>query len=159
MMKKPSLYALAAAVLALGAGTASAEDIKIGALMSMTGDLQAYGETSLNGIQLAVKEINAAGGAGGSTLQVVVGDDQTNPQVGVDAAKRLVEVEKVAALVGGLASGVTIPVATSVSSAAKTVQISGRPGMSRRTRCGSVIIDITSRSISSSVSASVIALP
>ena len=87
-MRKPLCYALASAVaMALAAGTAAADDVKIGALMSMTGDLQAYGETSLNGIKLAVKEINAAGGAAGNMLVVAVGDDQTNPQVGVDAAK------------------------------------------------------------------------
>ncbi len=118
-MKKPALYALSTAMaLALAAGSAAADDIKIGALMSMTGDLQAYGETSLNGIKLAVKEINAAGGAGGRMLAVAVGDDQTNPQVGVDAAKKLVEIEGVAALVGALPSGVTIPVAKSVSAPA-----------------------------------------
>ncbi|MBM3484899.1 MAG: amino acid ABC transporter substrate-binding protein, partial [Alphaproteobacteria bacterium] len=104
---------------------ASAEEVKIGALMSMTGDLQAYGETSLNGIKLAVKQVNEAGGAAGNTLAVAVGDDQTNPQVGVDAAKKLVEIEKVVAVVGGLASGVTIPVAKSVSAPAGVVQISG----------------------------------
>ncbi len=124
-MKNRALYALSTAVaLALAAGSAAADDIKIGALMSMTGDLQAYGETSLNGIKLAVKEINAAGGAAGSMLAVAVGDDQTNPQVGVDAAKKLVELEKVAALIGALPSGVTIPVAKSVSAAAGVVQIS-----------------------------------
>jgi ABC-type branched-subunit amino acid transport system substrate-binding protein len=80
---------------------------------------------SLNGIKLAVKEINAAGGAAGNMLVVAVGDDQTNPQVGVDAAKKLVELEKVAALIGALPSGVTIPTATSVSAPAGVVQISG----------------------------------
>lgn len=125
-MKKPLYYALASAVaMALAAGTAAADDVKIGALMSMTGDLQAYGETSLNGIKLAVKEINAAGGAAGNMLVVAVGDDQTNPQVGVDAAKKLVELENVAALIGALPSGVTIPTATSVSAPAGVVQISG----------------------------------
>jgi len=125
-MRRSVTYALASALaLALAAGAASAEEVKIGALMSMTGDLQAYGETSLNGIKLAVKQVNEAGGAAGNTLAVAVGDDQTNPQVGVDAAKKLVEIEKVVAVVGGLASGVTIPVAKSVSAPAGVVQISG----------------------------------
>ena len=125
-MKRSVTYALASALaLAFAAGAASADEVKIGALMSMTGDLQAYGETSLNGIKLAVKQVNEAGGAGGNTLAVAVGDDQTNPQVGVDAAKKLVEIEKVVAVVGGLASGVTIPVAKSVSAPAGVVQISG----------------------------------
>jgi ABC-type branched-subunit amino acid transport system substrate-binding protein len=125
-MRRAICYGVASALaLALAAGATSAGEVKIGALMSMTGDLQAYGETSLRGIELAVKEINAAGGAAGNTLVVAVGDDQTNAQVGVDAAKKLVEIEKVVALVGALPSGVTIPVAKSVSAPAGLVQISG----------------------------------
>lgn len=125
MKKAVSVAVVSALALGFAVSTASAEEVKIGALMSMTGDLQAYGETSLNGIKLAIKQVNEAGGAAGNTLAVAVGDDQTNPQVGVDAAKKLVEIEKVAAMVGGLASGVTIPVAKSVSAPAGVVQISG----------------------------------
>jgi branched-chain amino acid transport system substrate-binding protein len=98
---------------------------KIGALMPMTGGLQVYGQTSLNGVRMAVDEVNAAGGVLGGPLGLSVGDTQTNPQAGVDAAKRLVETEGVAGLVGALSSGVTIPVASSVSSVDGVPQISG----------------------------------
>lgn len=108
----------------MGAGPALADDVKIGALMPMTGDLQAYGETSLNGVTLAADEVNAAGGVLGGKLQVSVGDTQTNPQAGVDAAQKLANVEGVVGIVGALSSGVSIPVAKSVSSSVGVAQIS-----------------------------------
>ena len=119
---------LAAAAAAFGLSLslpAAAETLRIGALMPMTGDLQAYGETSLNGINLAVMEINAAGGVLGSDLEVKVGDTQTRPQAGVDAAQKLVSLEGVKGFVGALSSGVTIPIAQSVSKVEQIPQISG----------------------------------
>lgn len=116
-------WTTAASVVALAAvayaGPALAQDLKIGALMPMTGDLSAYGEADLSGIQLAAEEINAAGG----NVEVVVADTQTNPQAGVDAAQKLVNVEGVNAIVGALSSGVTIPVATSITSREGVLQI------------------------------------
>lgn len=112
---------VAAATAVAFAAPAFAQDLKIGALMPMTGDLSAYGEADLSGIQLAADEINKAGGK----IDVVVADTQTNPQAGVDAAQKLVNVEGVNAIVGALSSGVTIPVATSVTSREGVVQISG----------------------------------
>ncbi len=82
----------AAAAVMVAAGTAVQADdgpLKIGALAPMTGDLQAYGQTSLNGIELAAKEINDAGGVLGNDLEIELGDTQTTPQAGIDAAKQL----------------------------------------------------------------------
>ena len=106
------------------AASALAEGARIGAVMPTTGALQVYGETSANGVRMAVDEVNAAGGVLGGRLDLVFGDTQTNPQAGVDAAKKLVEIDGVAGLVGALSSGVTIPIATSVSSVAGVPQIS-----------------------------------
>ncbi len=117
-----SLATATAIALALAAPVAAqALEVKIGAIVPMTGDLQAYGETTLNGVRLAEKEINAAGGS----VSVVVGDTQTAPQSGVDAAQKLVSVEKVSGMVGALSSGVTIPIAQSVSAVVGVPQISG----------------------------------
>jgi ABC-type branched-subunit amino acid transport system substrate-binding protein len=99
--------------------------LKLGALMPMTGDLQAYGQTSLNGIELAAKEINDAGGVLGQDMEIELGDTQTNPQSGIDAAKQLVSINGVSGIVGALSSGVTIPVAESVTSKEGVPQISG----------------------------------
>lgn len=106
------------------AGAAQADSLRVGALMPMTGDLQAYGESSRNGAQLALDEINAAGGVFGAPVELQLADTQTEPQSGVDAAQRLVSVHNVSAIVGALSSGVTIPVASSVTSVEGVPQIS-----------------------------------
>ncbi len=125
MYKKLTGIALSAAMAAgMAAGPAAAQDVKIGAVMPLTGDLSAFGENDSNGVELAVKEINAAGGVLGQDLGLAIADTRTSPQAGVDAAKKLVNVENVAGLVGALSSGVTIPIAKSVSSQEGVPQIS-----------------------------------
>ena len=127
----PRLWSAAAAlVTAAAAGfalPAAAQDgpVKIGALMPLTGDLQAFGEADLNGVRLAVEQVSEAGGVlDGRQVEVAVGDTQTVPQAGIDAAQKLVSVDGVAGIVGALSSGVTIPVAKSVTSQARVPQVS-----------------------------------
>jgi len=96
----------------------------LGALLPITGDLQAYGNASLNGIKLAVQQINSQGGVLGGKLAISVGDSQTKPQPGISAAQRLVSIDNVFGIVGAMSSGVTIPVAQSVTDAAGVALIS-----------------------------------
>lgn len=110
-----------------GATTAPAGDgeaLKIGVLMSFTGALSDFGEPIFNGAQLAADEINAAGGVNGEPIELVRGDDGTNPDTGVTEATRMVEVEGVSAIVGALSSGVSLQVAENVTGPAGVVQIS-----------------------------------
>ncbi len=109
---------------ALNAPAALAKGLKLGALMPMTGGLQPYGGSSLAGIKLAIKQINAQGGVLGGKVELIVGDTQTSAQAGVAAAQKLVNINQVSALIGALSSGVTEPVASSVSVPAGVVQIS-----------------------------------
>lgn len=107
-----------------GGGGGGGDALKIGALMSFTGDLSDFGEPIFNGAQLAVDEINAAGGVNGKPVQLVRGDDGTAPQQGVTEAKRLIDVEGVQAIMGALASGVSLQVAESVTGPEGILQIS-----------------------------------
>ncbi len=116
--------ALATSILTVLGGTALAQGAKVGALIPLTGGLQTYGESSLNGLQLAIDEANAAGGVLDGDIEVVVGDTQTKAQPAIDAANKLVTVDGVAAVFGALASGNTIPVATTVTSVEGVPQIS-----------------------------------
>jgi len=116
--------AFAALVSGLLAGTAMAEGARVGALIPLTGGLQAYGESSLNGMRLAIKEVNEAGGVLDGEVELVVGDTQTRAQPAIDAAMRLVSVDGVVGILGALSSGNTIPVATSVAKANEIPQIS-----------------------------------
>jgi len=99
-------------IITLAVAGAAAETIKIGALMSLTGALGPYGPAIANGAQLAVDQINAAGGVLGKQLELIIRDDATSPDIGRDAATKLVELDKVTAIVGALSSGVTLAVSS-----------------------------------------------
>jgi len=98
--------------LVLGCVTgAMAQELKVGVLMAFTGPLKEFGPNIKNGAVLAAKEMAAAG----FKVKIVTEDTETNSVAGINAAKKLVNVNKVAAIIGALASGVTIPVAESVT--------------------------------------------
>jgi ABC-type branched-subunit amino acid transport system substrate-binding protein len=129
------------AALALGSAAqpvatptpAGGAPLKIGLLLDYTGSLGAFGPTLETGAQLAVSQINAAGGVLGKPVQLIKADSGTNPQVAVEEATRLVNVEVVQAIVGSLASGVTIAVAEGVAVPNKVIMISPvstSPGLS-----------------------------
>jgi branched-chain amino acid transport system substrate-binding protein len=80
----------------------SGDPIQIGALTSVTGNFAPWGVQVRDGMQLAVDEINAAGGAAGRPLELVVADDQTDPDRGATEIERLIEGGAVA--VGGVIS-------------------------------------------------------
>ena len=96
----------------------------IGSVMSLTGSLGALGQDIAKGAQLAIADMNAAGGVNGCQLALSLFDDQTSPSVGVDAARKLVDVQHVPAIIGALASGVSAAMLTSVTVGSGVVQIS-----------------------------------
>lgn len=109
----------------LGCGPALAAcSTTIGSVMSLTGSLGVLGQQIAKGAQLAVADLNAAGGANGCTVSLSLLDDQTSASVGVDAAKKLVDVQHVPAIVGALSSGVSAAILTSVATPSKVVLIS-----------------------------------
>ncbi|MGE3962413.1 MAG: ABC transporter substrate-binding protein [Dehalococcoidia bacterium] len=98
--------------------------LRIGYLADFSGALAEFGPAIQTGVDLAVKHINEAGGVHGMPVEVVVGDDQTDPTAATEEARRLIEVEGVSAIVGPLASGVAIAVAEGVAVPAGVVVIS-----------------------------------
>jgi branched-chain amino acid transport system substrate-binding protein len=108
-----TLASTAAASLALPgwARAQSNEPIKIAALIPLTGGGGAYGPTMQRAAELVVNEVNAAGGVLGRKVQLLVEDDQTNPESAVRAARKLIDADKVCAIIGTWASSVTTAVA------------------------------------------------
>lgn len=96
----------------------------IGSVMSLTGSLGALGQSIAKGAQLGIADLNGAGGVNGCEVKLSLLDDQTSPSVGVDAAKKLVDIERVPAIVGALSSGVSTAILTSVTAPGKVVLIS-----------------------------------
>lgn len=87
----------------------SNEPIKIGAVLSLTGDAAPWGESSKNGIDLAVKTINQNGGIDGRLVEVVFEDDHTNGKDAVSAYNKLVKVDNVSGIIGSVFDFTTQP--------------------------------------------------
>jgi len=100
------------------AGPAFAADtVKIGYLAALTGDWAAYGQTELKSAQLAVEEINSAGGVNGMKIELVPYDFRTRAEDAVNAVRRMIEEDKVSAIVGANGSGINIATAAVVNKA------------------------------------------
>ena len=85
-----------------GSGTG---EILIGEYGSLTGDGASFGQSSKEGIEMAIDEINAAGGVlGGRKLRVLVEDDQSRPEEASTAVTKLITQDKVVAVLGEVAS-------------------------------------------------------
>ncbi|MCP4316257.1 MAG: ABC transporter substrate-binding protein [Hyphomicrobiales bacterium] len=124
-MKKSILAAAVAALIAASTGAALADDVKVGALMGITGPLANFIPPILNAAKLAEADVNAGGGIlGGQNFVLVVADGQAAAQPSVDAASKLVNLENVAAIMGALSSGATIASANAVSIPNNVLQVS-----------------------------------
>jgi len=101
---KASALALA---VALCAGTAAAETLKIGFNAPLTGFAAADGQSAKIGAELAVEQANAAGGVDGAMIELIVYDDQAAPKQAVPVATKLIEQDGVKVAVSGSYSGPT----------------------------------------------------
>jgi ABC-type branched-subunit amino acid transport system substrate-binding protein len=93
--------------------------VKIGTLIPLTGPLAEFGPNFRKAADLAATHLKDAG----LTLQLIHADDETSAIPAVAAARKLVDVDRVAAIIGAAASGVTIPVAESVTIPSKVLQL------------------------------------
>ena len=87
-----------------------AEAIRVGHLTPLTGFLGPLGEYAVMGVKLAVEEINAGGGVMGRKIELIA-EDSVNPQTASTKAARLIERDKVAAIVGEISSASGLAIA------------------------------------------------
>src|SRR5262245_43529782 len=85
--------------------------IRLGTLTPLTGAGGSYGPSMRKAMDWVAGEVNAAGGVLGRKVELVSEDDQTSPEAAVRAARKLIDVDKVAAIMGTWASAVTTAVA------------------------------------------------
>jgi branched-chain amino acid transport system substrate-binding protein len=90
-----------ACAAALGAGIANAQDVQIGSILSTTGPAAFLGEDMKAGMEIAVEEINAAGGINGKKVNWVLYDAESQAAKALVATRRLLSQDKVDILVGG----------------------------------------------------------
>jgi branched-chain amino acid transport system substrate-binding protein len=107
-MKLTTLAFAATATLAFAAAPAGAQDIKIGAILSITGPASFLGDPADKTIRQYVEEINAKGGVKGRRIQLIVYDDGGDANKARTFATRLAEEDKVVAILGPSTTGTTM---------------------------------------------------
>jgi len=146
-MKKNVLLCLAfalAVVCALSfAGCAKADTgtIKIGGIYPLSGGVAVYGVEAKNGVEMAVEEINAAGGIDGRKVELIAEDDEGNPEKTVNAYKKLTTKDQVKIIIGSLTSGCTQAI-TSLAQAQKVVVVAPAATMASITDAGNFIFRV-----------------
>jgi len=89
---------------------AEPETIKIGNLVALTGPSATWGQSENNALMLAVEKINAAGGIDGKKIEIIAYDSRADKLEAVNVVKRMVEQDKVVAIIGPGTSGDTMAV-------------------------------------------------
>jgi len=111
-----------------GAAASDLEPVRIGAIYALTGDVAAIGQNIRRGIEFAVDEVNSLGGVNGRPIEIIWGDSEGDPRIGMAAAERLITQDNVVALIGAHQSAVTevvsqvaerhgVPMITAISTA------------------------------------------
>ncbi len=101
---------LAALAVALSPAAGAAQDVKIGALLSVTGPASFLGAPEARTLEMAVADLNAKGGIGGRKVLLIVKDTGGSPEKAISFAKQLIEEDQVFAIVGPSTSGETMAV-------------------------------------------------
>ena len=89
---------------------ASAETIKIGAILAVTGPASFLGGPEARTLEMLVEQTNAAGGINGQKVELIIKDSGANPEKAISFAKQLIEEEQVVAVLGPSTSGETMKI-------------------------------------------------
>jgi ABC-type branched-subunit amino acid transport system substrate-binding protein len=119
MSKSLKAFGLAVSVLALTCLPAaaqtkvtnegiSANEIVIGTHQDLSGPIKTWGVPVSNGMKMAVEEINAAGGVQGRKIRMILEDNGYDPKKGVLASQKMVERDKIFAMIGSMGSAPTL---------------------------------------------------
>jgi branched-chain amino acid transport system substrate-binding protein len=140
MMKR--LFLLIFGVILAIAGSAFSQDtIKIGEFGSLTGDNASFGTSQNNGVQMALEEINAAGGVLGKKVNLTVEDNETKQGETTTIARKLISQDHVVAIIGEVASSKSLEAAP-ICQASKIPQIATAATNPRVTQVGDYIFRV-----------------
>ncbi len=125
-MKKVAIAALGALTAAAALAQDAPPVANVGVLLDYTGALAEFGPNMENGARLAAAQLNIAAESvlGGPLINLIFEDGATSATNGVDRARKLVDTDSVVAIIGSLASGVTVAVADAVTTPGEVVLMS-----------------------------------
>ncbi len=122
-----------------GSGTSAATDtIKIGYVGPLTGDIPGLGADTLNAVKMAVDEVNTQGGINGKQVEIIAEDGRCESGDAVAAGQKLINVDHVVAIIGGICSSETLAVAP-LADAAKVVMLSPASSSPKVTDAGDFV--------------------
>ena len=142
MKSRGTMIVLAVMIVAAFAltscGGGKATEIKIGGISPLTGEAATFGQSTKNGMELAVEEWNAAGGVLGKQVKLIVEDDKGDPAEGAAVFSKLIDQDKVVAIVGGITSRVALAGAP-IAQAAKVPMVTPTATNEKVTQVGDYI--------------------
>lgn len=103
--------ALALSMASAASSAMAADEVRMGAVLSLTGANATVGEDVRRAVALAVDKVNANGGVMGKKFDVVIEDSGGNATTALNAARKLATVDKVPVVIGEYSSGITLPMA------------------------------------------------
>jgi branched-chain amino acid transport system substrate-binding protein len=116
----------------------SGETIKVGGIFPLSGAVSVYGIECKNGVEMAINEINAAGGIDGKMLELIAEDDEGQPEKTVNAYQKLTTRDNVKYIIGSLTSGCTLAI-TNRAQAQKILLIAPAATMEAITDAGDFV--------------------
>jgi branched-chain amino acid transport system substrate-binding protein len=122
-MRTPHVVLAALAVTLSARPAAAAGEIKVGALLAVTGPAAFLGAPEARTLEMLVADLNAKGGVAGKKVKLVVKDTAASPEKAISFAKQLIEEEQVFAIIGPSTSGETMAV-KSLAEESKTLLLS-----------------------------------
>jgi len=134
-------HLLALLIISFMASTAWAQPVKIGAVQPLSGKISVYGEGFQRALELAVEEVNQAGGIKGNPLEIVYEDNLSTSQGSVSALRKLITVHKVPVVIGPAASSNFLAVAP-IAQREKVVLIGAESAAADITRVGSFVFRV-----------------
>jgi branched-chain amino acid transport system substrate-binding protein len=118
-----SLLFIASLIVTACGGVGGGGPLKVALLAPLSGQVRTFGESTKNGVDVAVAEWNAAGGVTGRQVQLVVEDSQCSAEPAVNAANKVIDQDGVKFIIGEVCSSASIPV-SEIADAKKVLQIS-----------------------------------
>src|SRR3989338_8106294 len=140
-MKRFGFFLAVALLLTACSGSSSpdgTDPIKVGYLGPLTGEAASYGMDTLNGVKIAVEDINAEGGINGRKIEIIAEDGRCTGTDAAGAAQKLIYVDKVSVIIGGQCSGETLAAAP-IAEAAKVPMMSPLSSSPDGTKAGDFI--------------------
>ncbi len=137
-MKRLALLTVTSMLFLSACQPSAPTTIKLGYIGPLTGDVAGLGVDTLNGVKLAVDTVNATGGINGKQVVLIAEDGRCNGSDSANAAQKLVNVDKVVAIIGGQCSGETLAAAP-ITEAAKVILLSAVSSSPDVTKAGDYV--------------------